>query len=124
MEVDVEKVLKGEPWTYDRHLVVLRWYEGSTQVLNLCFNTTSFWVQIHNLPFSLLMVEVAFSLRETLGTVLKPKDTFEMKRGSFMRVRVVVDIMKPLCRGRKLTWDHEGEGWASFMYECLPNIYY
>lgn len=84
LEVDVEKVLKGEPWTYDRHLVVLRRYEGSIQVSNLRFNTTSFWVQIHNLPFSLLTVEAAFSLRETLGTVLKPKDTFEMKRGSFM----------------------------------------
>lgn len=110
MEVDVEKVLKGEPLIYDRHLVVLQRYEGSTQVSNLCFNTTSFWVQIHNLPFSLLTVEATFSLRETIGTVLKLKDTSEMKKGSFMRVRVAIDVTNPLCRGRKVTWDHEGEG--------------
>nr|POE69994.1 hypothetical protein CFP56_78248 [Quercus suber] len=84
LEVDVEKVLKGELLTYDRHLVVLQRYEGSTQVSNLCFNTTSFWVQIHNLPFSLLTVEATFSLRETIGTVLKLKDTSKMKKGSFM----------------------------------------
>lgn len=75
-----------------------------------------------NLPFSLLTVEVAFSIGETLGTMSKPKDITEMKRGSFMRVQVAVDIMKPLCRGQKVILDHDGEGWGSFMYEHLPNI--
>ena len=41
-----------------------------------------------------------------------------------MRVRFAIEIRKPLCRGRKISWDQTGEGWASFMYECLPNICY
>lgn len=43
------------------------------------------------------MVEVAIRIGETLGAVIKPKDTGEMKYGSFMRVLVEVDINKPLC---------------------------
>lgn len=31
LEVDIEKVLQGEPWTFDRNLVVLQRYNGSTQ---------------------------------------------------------------------------------------------
>ena len=36
---------------------------------------------------------------------------------------MVVDVSKPLCRGRKIYWDKD-EGWATFMYERLPNISY
>ena len=103
LEVDVKKVLQGESWTFDRHFVVLQRYDGITPVMNLSFNKTSFWVQIHNLPFSLLTVEAVFSISETLGTVMKPKDINEKRGGNFMRVRVTIEIRKPLCRGRKIS---------------------
>ena len=103
LEVDVEKVLQGESWTFDKHFVVLQRYDGITPVMNLSFDKTSFWVQIHNLPFSLLTVEAAFSISETLGTVMKPKDINEKRGGNFMRVRVAIEIQKPLCRGRKIS---------------------
>ena len=41
-EVDAVKVLMGEPWTFDRHLVVLERYDGSMPIQNLQFKTTSF----------------------------------------------------------------------------------
>ena len=47
-----------------------------------------------------------------------------MRGGNFMRVRVEADITKPLCRGRKISWDEIRDGWAAFMYERLPNICY
>lgn len=110
LKVDVEKVLQGEPWTFDWHLVVLQRYDGITPVANLSFDKTSFWVQIHNLPFSLLTVEAALSIGETIGTVMKSRDSKEMRGGNFMRVRVAIDIKKPLCRARKISWDQTGEG--------------
>ena len=85
---------------------------------------TTFWIQIHNLPFQLLTVEAALSIGETIGIVSRPKDLGEMKGGNFMRVRVEVDIIKPLCGGRKISWDQSSEGWVVFMYERLPNICY
>ena len=44
LEADVVKVLLGEPWSFNRHLVVLERYDSSTPVKNLKFNTTSFWI--------------------------------------------------------------------------------
>ena len=61
---------------------------------------------------------------ETLGTVTKPKDVYDIQGGNFMRVRVAGDITKPLCRGRKLTQDQTDKVWVSFMYAHLPNICY
>lgn len=59
-----------------------------------------------------------------MGIVLKPRDTLEMKGGNFMRVRVAMDVTKPLCRGRVITWDQGREGWVLFMYNRLPKICY
>ena len=70
------------------------------------------------------MVEATIKIGETLEAVIKPKDTGQMKCGSFMRVQVEVDITKPLCRGRKISWEQKEDGWAAFMYERLPNICY
>lgn len=70
------------------------------------------------------MVKATVNLRETLGTVSKPKDAAKIRGGNFMRVQVVVDVMKPLCKGRMITWDQGREGWVSLMYECLPNMCY
>ncbi|XP_030964038.1 uncharacterized protein LOC115985211 [Quercus lobata] len=99
LEVDAAKVMMGEPWAFNRHLVVMERYDGSTPIRDLKFSTMSFWVQIHDLPFSFMSNEVAFSIGETLGAVLTPKDSSEMRGSNFMRIRVAVDITKPLFRG-------------------------
>lgn len=91
---------------------------------DLKFDKVSFWIQIHNLPYSLLSVEVAQSLGGSLGTVKMPTDQAEMRGGNFMRVRVSIDVSEPLCRGRKVKFDENNEGWVSFMYERLPNLCY
>lgn len=41
-----------------------------------------------------------------------------------MRVRVLLDISKPLSHGRKISMDDGSNGWVSFKYERLPNICY
>ncbi|XP_075654859.1 uncharacterized protein LOC142625033 [Castanea sativa] len=101
LEADVEKVLLGEPWSYDRHLVVLERYDGST-----------------------LNFETAQSLGESIGVFMNPRDPSEMRGCNFMKVRVAVDISKPLCRGRRVTWDQDSDGWIAFKYERLSNLCY
>lgn len=45
-----------------------------------------------------------------------------MKGGTFMRVRVSIDVSRPLCRGKKVSFDENKEGWVSFQYERIPNL--
>ena len=44
--------------------------------------------------------------------------------GTFLRVKVEVDVTKPLCRGRKIALNDDDETWVSFKYEKLPNFCY
>ena len=95
-----------------------------TLVQELSFERVSFWVQIHHLPFSHLTEEVAFKLGDTLGTVIRTRDTSDMRGGTFMRVRVSLNILEPIYHGRGVTFGQNSEGWVSFSYERLPNICY
>ena len=44
MEADAEKVVQGQPWRFDRHLVAVQRYNGSVQVQDLAFKSTTFWI--------------------------------------------------------------------------------
>nr|POF03740.1 aspartic proteinase cdr1 [Quercus suber] len=47
---DIDRVLQGEPWMFDKHLVALKRMETSEAIRGLDFSRTSFWVQVHDLP--------------------------------------------------------------------------
>lgn len=72
----------------------------------------------------MLSPEIAPDIGETLWEVVRMEDTSAMVGGNFLRVRVAIDILHPLCRGRKITYDGRSEGWVFFKYERLPNICY
>ena len=114
LEEDVEKVLMGEPWSFDRHLVAFIQYDGSVPVQDLHFDRVSFWVQIHRLLFSHLTEEIAFSLGETIGPVVETRDASELRGGTFMRVRVSINILELICRGRRVTLDRTRKGGFPF----------
>ena len=47
-------------------------------------------------------------------------DSDQCETSSFMRIRVNIDVTKPLCRGRKTILQNREESLVSFKYERLP----
>ena len=41
--------------------------------------------------------ETTIEISESIGEVVIPQDDLEMRGGTFMRVKVLVDISLPLC---------------------------
>ena len=121
-EMDADKVILGEPWSYDRHLVIFQRFEGSKALKEVEFKYCSFWIQIHEVPFKFLTPETVVEVGEMIGTVSKKRETSEIVGGTFLRVRIEVDITRPLCRGRRVTFEEGVDRWVSFQYEWLPNL--
>ena len=67
---------------------------------------------------------VTVKLCEVVGAVCQSSDEGETDGGSFLRMKVVIDISKPLCRGRLISLSKGEQSWVSFKYERLPNICY
>ncbi|XP_075645403.1 uncharacterized protein LOC142616429 [Castanea sativa] len=122
---DVDRGLMGEPWTFDRHLVVLEKMNSDDAIEEMSFNHTSFWVQVHDLPVRCLSLEVALEIVLVVGKVyVNASQGGGSNNFNFFRTKIKMDIKKPLCRGRRITMVSGKEGWVSFKYERLPNICY
>uniref|UniRef100_A0A7N2LME0 CCHC-type domain-containing protein n=1 Tax=Quercus lobata TaxID=97700 RepID=A0A7N2LME0_QUELO len=123
-EEEVKKIMEGEPWSFDKHLVMIKRYDYSIPIKDLVFDQVSLWVQVHDIPIKYLSREVAEKLCEAVGEVNKESSLLEVDRGNVMRIRVKVNTTLPLCRGRIFTLENGSKGWVSFKYERLPNVCY
>ena len=121
---EVEKVIQSEPWSFDKHLMVLERYDKNNLVKEFQFNKTTFWVQVHGLPIKFMNVRAAAKICEVLGTVLPSTNQQETEGGNFVRIRVSLDVTIPLCRGRLVSIGRDKEVWVSFKYERLLNSCY
>lgn len=108
--IDVERVIQNGPWAYERSLVVCQRVENNIPINEIAFTHSLFWVQIHELPVLSLTQEVIETIGQTLGIVEHAPESIEDRGGGpCMRVRVLIDITKPLCRGRKIILDNNSE---------------
>ena len=122
--MEVDKILKSQLWSFDKHLILMQCYSSDVLVTELVFEKVPFWVQVHDLPNSFMTRKVVTSLCELVGEVQKIDGAVDEDGGSFFRVRVVVDTTLPLCRGRVITLPNGSKSWVKFKYERLPSICY
>ena len=68
--LDLERVLEYEPWSFDRNLVVFQRTVDAESALSLDYSSTTFWMQIHNIPPNLVTQETGESIGNMLGSVV------------------------------------------------------
>ncbi|TXG48913.1 hypothetical protein EZV62_024788 [Acer yangbiense] len=118
---DKQRIVSGGPWSFNDALIVMEEPRGLGDVHNMKFNKSKFWVQIHNAPLICMSEEIGRFLRSMIGDVV---DFDGGDPGSdvtnFLRVRVLLEIDKPLRRCLRI--DVLGDGVESVMlikYERL-----
>ncbi|XP_075650037.1 uncharacterized protein LOC142620563 [Castanea sativa] len=122
---DMDRVLFLCPWSFDKYLLILHKLAYGEAVKDIKFDGTPFWIQIHGLPTMCQTKAVGMSIGATLGEVEKVDANGRgFCLGSFLRTRVLMDITKPLCRGRKVRLGEYGLKWVDFKYERLSILCY
>ncbi|KAL5783297.1 hypothetical protein ACOSP7_008326 [Xanthoceras sorbifolium] len=98
-QADKRRVLTGGPWSFDKCLIVLEEPLGDGKFLEMGFNNVPFWVQLHNVPLVCMTKEIGWALGNKIGQVtdIDVGATGDCL-GRFLRVRVVIDVSKPLSR--------------------------
>jgi hypothetical protein len=102
-EKDKTRILEGRPWSVEGHLFAVEDYDGLSSPSNFRFEKAAFWIRIKNLPLSCMSLVVGNQIGSSMGQVLEVDvDEGGMGWGEWLRVKVLLDLQKPLLRGRKL----------------------
>ena len=83
---DVDRILMSEPWSFDKQLVVMQWYEKDTPIHELQFDRASFWVQVHGISLRYMTMEAAEKICAVIGDVSWPMNPRESDKGMFLRL--------------------------------------
>ncbi|XP_040987632.1 uncharacterized protein LOC121235350 [Juglans microcarpa x Juglans regia] len=121
---DKKRIMQGRPWSFNKNLICIQDCEGfeSWKVMKLQYEP--FWVQCHDLPFAGMNANTSLNLGKAVGEVLKvDTDSSGVCWESFLRIKVMIDLTKPLARGRFLNLGNS-KYWIPFKYEKLPNFCY
>ena len=115
----LEWVEKSGPWNFENNLLLLcRWRKGLTST-NICFSYAPFWVQIWGLPFENMSEEIGKNIGSKIGS---DKRALQADQAKFLRVRMELQIDKPLRRGGYIKNDEGERIWVDFRYERLPTF--
>lgn len=71
-----------------------------------------------------MTIAAAEKICGVVGEVISQSNPKLYDGGSFIRVKVAVDITLPLCRGHLVSLSDGKQVWISFRYERLPNLCY
>jgi hypothetical protein len=119
-EWDKSRVLEGRPWLFEKDLFSVEDFDGLCSVSEIAFEQAEFWVRMSNLPLACMGKEVGFQIGATVGEV-QEVDTDEegVGWGKYLRVRMKIDLTKPLARGRTINLLGK-KTVVNFQYEKLP----
>ncbi|XP_073041756.1 uncharacterized protein [Primulina eburnea] len=124
--MDKRNVMLGGPWNFFKDLVIFKEPTGLQKTMDINFDELAIWVQCHNLPFAFMHESVIRNLGERIGRVLEVDGEEDGNcTGKFVRVRVLLDITKPLLQGLRVKPEEaEEEICILLLYERLPNFCY
>ncbi|CAN0838066.1 hypothetical protein LINGRAHAP2_LOCUS1977 [Linum grandiflorum] len=120
--LDMRWVLDNGPWLFDRHLLVLRELSTGMDPTTTLIHLADFWLQIDKLTPSFFTETFGRGLGNFVGKFVR----YDVKRNvyrstsSYLRVRVTLDTMKPLPRGKKIGHPGQPRFMCEFGYEKLP----
>ncbi|KAG8391719.1 hypothetical protein BUALT_Bualt01G0216400 [Buddleja alternifolia] len=121
---DLDKVLEEGPWCYDNDLVILKLLLENDDLLSVPLWWVDFNVLAKGLLISKMTEDMAFFIGNSLGQ-FRFVDLARngVSRGSTLRIRVGLDVSKPL---RRVSFFRAGSNNfnISYTYERLPNFCY
>lgn len=122
---DRERVLNLTPWLFDQNLFAMVPYEKNMEFRHYEFNLVPFWIRIFNIPLELKDRQIATKVGGAIGKLMAID--WRDRAGcweEFIRIRVLVDIIKPLRRIAKVVKKTGMEITCVLKYERLPVFCY
>lgn len=121
---DREQILDMAPWSVHDLSLNLKECRSNIRIEEIEFHIMQLWVQVYGLSFDMHNPDNAVQIADSIGRCRGVEPLNTMKQRSFLRVRVDVDVSKPLSEGFWWTDASGQEKWATLKYDRLSEFCY
>uniref|UniRef100_A0A803MQQ5 DUF4283 domain-containing protein n=1 Tax=Chenopodium quinoa TaxID=63459 RepID=A0A803MQQ5_CHEQI len=119
---DKEKIVERSPWFFDDKLLVLKDITGDEQPSTIEFTHTPMWIRLIDVPFNKRNAKVMKEIGDYIGGFVVFDDSGPLGWGEFMRIKVNIDLAKPLHRGLFLATGSSSSKWVPIKYKRLAEF--
>lgn len=120
-KTDIDMIMNMAPWSPTDNLMFLEEWNQHITIKHLNFDFSPFWIQIHGLPLDFVTKVNGQTIGRLIGLVLEVDGIGleEDINSIFLKVRVKLNVTKPLPKGFLLKRDRIEDSWIEFKYERL-----
>lgn len=96
-ELDVKRVMEGCPWSFNRKAIIMNRLKEGENPRCVSLNSMDIWVQIHDLKVGFMSMRIIKEVANYIENFVEscPSNFVGVWR-EYMRVRVNIDLSKPL----------------------------
>lgn len=121
--VDIKRVIEGSPWSFNRKALVFTRMKTGDVPRAVSLNKLDLWVQIHELRAGFMTEKVVKEVGNYIENfVASCPSNFKGVWREYLRVRVTMDLSKPLKRRMKIRMTGNDWFWIAFKYENVPTF--
>lgn len=114
-EKDIQRIMREGPWAFENATLVLKRLNEGDQPANVALYRVDFWIQVHDVPCGFMTENIAEQIGNSLGVfVQNDPNNFGGNWQSYLRIRVGIDINRPLRRRLKLKKKGGYWAWVTF----------
>ncbi|XP_074326485.1 uncharacterized protein LOC141664431 [Apium graveolens] len=108
-KLDMQKVTEGGPWSFEQTTLILHQFGDGEDPNTVQLQDVEMWVQVYNIPRGLMSENILRSIGTSIGKFVKmDANTLDGIWKPFVRIRVTLNVQKPLKRRVKIK--REGDG--------------
>lgn len=117
---DMKWVINGGPWSFDGTMLIINTVSKGEDPMEVPLIHISFWIQVYGLPGNLMSEQVGKQLGDFFGKFVSydPNNNSSIWR-ECMRIKILVDVRKPLKRKKKICRKNGAECIVQCKYERL-----
>ncbi|XP_052484766.1 uncharacterized protein LOC128039888 [Gossypium raimondii] len=114
-EEDLELIMEGRPWLFRKSLILFDRLTHSVKRSKICLNSSPVWLKIGPCLPEFDKKDLLHAIGVTFGGVIRSEIS-----GEWCRLKINLNVQKPLRRGIFVSSDNRNQWWISFKYEKLP----
>lgn len=121
--MDISRVIEGSPWTYDRMQLVFVGFKEGDNPRTVQINKIDFWIPLHDIQPGFMTEKVCKDVGNYIGEFLESdRNNFTSTWRDYLRIRVRIQIDKPLKRRMKIKKVGGEWFWVTFKYEHISTF--